>query len=801
MREEQFRQRIMATFKVEAEEYVREILKGVDILEAKLEDHQTVDLAQVEKYYRQFHSLKGAAQAVGFDQVGKICQQAESILSPWKQDVSNANLDELRTIMGLTDKIAGELHIASSTPEANPSLGPGTTSPAASEPVAPPAQAVPSAPTLALAEPAQATPSVPALATAEPANPAASAPAHSAAASSANSAASPASDSSSTGIPPSKTAATAQESSSSGDVSKVHLSHLMSIGTNKAAETIRISSVKLDALLRRGEQLVLARINSMQRYKEARSLLTEMLELRQNFNASHLSEQEQSSEEGHRFADQTFRLMNNLHRLVRNLASDYHELDSQLTALLEEVKRARLAPVRPLLEELEIAARRIARQLGKKVRISIYGEELELDRSIMEALKDPLIHLVRNALDHGLESPEERLQANKPVEGHLTIGIRTHGTSTTEFVVADDGQGIQTEEVIEAAKRQGLIADGVEADTLDLIFSSGVSTRKQVSSISGRGLGMAIVRDKVEALKGSVRVKTHMGEGTTFELSMPTSFATFNGLLITEFGRQLVVPLNGIEAVAHFRSSDTRSVEGSQVVKFRDNIIPLSRLGKLIGIPEPPGHEYSDPCQAIIVTAGGRKAAFLLDEVQGVHEVLTRDLGPQLRKLRYIIGACMIGYQNVVPVLNVADLLTFVRGGNMGRLLPNNRELHHVLVVDDSLTTRTLMAELLENAGYLVTKAVDGLQAWEFLQADNYELLVSDVDMPGITGFDLTSKIRASRDLHNLPVILCTGKEKNEEKQRGLMLGASAYLLKSQFDEGVLLETVESLIGSAHSEE
>lgn len=190
-----------------------------------------------------------------------------------------------------------------------------------------------------------------------------------------------------------------------------------------------------------------------------------------------------------------------------------------------------------MLEELEIAARRITRQLAKKVRITITGGDLELDRSIIEVLKVPLLHLVRNALDHGLESSEERLSLHKSQEGHLNLKVTSLGTGMMEFVISDDGRGIQTEKVLTAAKQQGLISEGSEADSLDLIFTSGISTSSQVTELSGRGLGMAIVREKVEMLKGSVRVKTKIGEGTSFILSIPTSLATFEGLLIAVLTR------------------------------------------------------------------------------------------------------------------------------------------------------------------------------------------------------------------------------------------------------------------------
>jgi len=559
-------------------------------------------------------------------------------------------------------------------------------------------------------------------------------------------------------------------------------------------ETLRIASEKLDSLLRRGEQLVLARLNSRQRWNEARELAAMLEQFRRLVDEQAATPDPRAATMAGR--DELRRLTANLQRHVRNLAADHHELDAQLGALLGEVKSARLAPVRPLLEELEMAARRIARQLGKKVRISVRGGELELDRHIMEALKDPLIHLVRNALDHGLERTEQRRSFGKAEEGRLRLEVNSRGTGVMEFRVSDDGRGIQTAEVMEAARKQGLLAEGVDVDSLDLIFSSGLSTRSEVSDLSGRGLGMAIVRERVESMKGTIRVQTQVGEGTTFILSMPTSLATFDGLLVQERGRFLVFPLAGVEAVTRVHSKDIRSVEGSQVILFRGSLAPVSRLGQILDIPEVPGESQPDPAPGVVVSAGGRKATFLVDQVFGSHEVLSRDLGPQLRRARYISGACMIGYQQVVPVLNVADLLTFLRGS--GRVTPTSAaaRIPNLLAVDDSITTRTLMRGLLEAGGYRVRAAADGSQAWELLQHEDFDLVVSDVDMPGMTGFDLTVKIRSHPRLSRLPVILVTGQERPQDRQRGLELGANAYILKSRFEEGILMDTVERLVGT-----
>lgn len=758
-REEQFRQRLMATFRAEAEEHVQGIVQGLASVESSLEEGTPVQADQLEPVYRQFHSLKGASQAVGLDDVGRLCQAAESVLSTWKSDPTKANHDEAVYILEMAVQAANILEIPipvglelSESPPSSESPTPAGT---ATQPPSPPP--VPAAPPLRTASAAASPPTLP--------NP--------------------------QEMPPPLSIPDKPASEREEFLREAAPPPLMA--PRGGSETLRIASEKLDSLLRRGEQLVLARLNSLQRWNEAREMENQLEQFRRHWDDHEPSPAPRPDAD----REELRRIMAGLQRHVRNLAADHHELDAQLGVLLDEVKSARLAPVRPLLEELEMAARRIARQLGKKVRISTHGGELELDRNIMEVLKDPLIHLVRNALDHGLERSDERRAANKPEEGRLQLGVTSRGTGVMEFRVADDGRGIQTVEVLEAARQQGLIAEGVDMDSLDLIFSSGLSTRSEVSDLSGRGLGMAIVRERVELIKGTVRVQTQIGEGTTFILSMPTSLATFDGLLVRERGRFLVFPLAGVEAVARVYAREIRSVEGSQVILFRGVLAPISRLGQVLEIPVVPGETQPDPTPAVVVSAGGRKACFLVDEIFGSQEVLSRDLGPQLRRVRYTSGACMIGYRQVVPVLNVTDLLTFVRGGARAGPTTTTARIPNLLAVDDSITTRTLMRGLLEAGGYRVRAAADGMQAWELLQHEDFDLVVSDVDMPGMTGFDLTTRIRNHPRLGRLPVILVTGQERPEDRQRGLELGANAYILKSRFDEGILMNTVEKLVGSA----
>lgn len=746
-REEQFRRRLLATFQVEAEDHIKGILAGLSAIESALDEGPLPSPALIEPVFRQFHSLKGASQAIGFDNVGKICQASENILSTWKKLPSKTNKAELSSIIESALSAASELNIDL----------------AASAVVASP---------LTNQKPLLDSPSIKAAADVSSTDPALSVPSL---------------KNKPSGNLPNKNASAEALTSKNIDSLSV------STAPNNKQETIRINADKLDLLLRRGEQLVLARLNSKQRWNEAQKLLNNSV------LANRLLQDIADKAEDNPFlthlAEDMRSIIGALQRHARNLGADYRELNNQLQSLLNEVKGARLAPVRPLLEELEIAARRIARQLAKKVRITIVGGDLELDRSIMESLKVPLLHLVRNALDHGLESTEERNAMHKRQEGHLNISVISRGTGMMEFSVTDDGRGIQTDEVLAAAKQQGLISGDSEADSLDLIFTSGISTSSKVTELSGRGLGMAIVREKVEALKGSIRVKTKIGQGTSFILSVPTSLATFEGLLVKEQGRFLVFPLSGVEAAAKIKLEDVFTIEGSQVIRFRDHVLPITRLGQLLNLPQLQSETVKNSWPTVIVIAGGRRLALMVDEIFGVQEVVSRDLGPQLKKVRFVMGACMVGYHQIVPVLNVSDLLTNMRGNIRSVSQAESSHIPTILIADDSITTRTLIRGLLEAAGFIVRAAADGSQAWEMLQNEKFDLLISDVDMPGITGFDLSIKVRSNSRLSKIPIILITGQEKIEDRQRGLKLGANAYIEKSSFDKGLLLETVTRFLG------
>jgi two-component system chemotaxis sensor kinase CheA len=465
------------------------------------------------------------------------------------------------------------------------------------------------------------------------------------------------------------------------------------------------------------------------------------------------------------------------------------------------MKQTLMLPFVSLLESFPKIVRDLTRDSGKEADLQIDGATVEIDRRILEQIKDPLIHLVRNAIDHGIETPAEREAAGKPARGRIAIDIAPREGNRIEVVLTDDGRGVDLSQVREAALKMGTLAPELagtlgERETLELMFESGLSTSPILTDVSGRGLGLAIVREKVEKLDGRVKVELPPGGGTRFRILLPATLATFRGLLVADCGRQFVLPSRNVERVTRVSPAVVRTVENRETIVLDGAAVSLVRLGPVLGVKavRPPNADY---LPIVVLAFSGRRIAFVVDDVIGDQEVLVKGLGPQLRRVPNIAGVTLIGAGKVVPVLNIADLMkSAVYAGTPLAAAESPREVvrRSLLVAEDSITSRTLLKNILETAGYDVTVAVDGLDALTILQGGKFDLVVSDVEMPRMDGFDLTTRIRADQRLAATPVVLVTALDSRAHKERGIDVGANAYIVKSTFDQGGLLDTIRRLI-------
>jgi two-component system chemotaxis sensor kinase CheA len=462
-----------------------------------------------------------------------------------------------------------------------------------------------------------------------------------------------------------------------------------------------------------------------------------------------------------------------------------------------------MLPFSSLLEIFPKLVRDLSREQGKEVAWVSQGEEVQTDRRILQEMKDPLNHLVRNCIDHGIEKPPERRHKNKPSRGTVTVAISQRDGNKIEIVVSDDGAGIDVVKVRGAANKLGLVSaeeDLTEQQMRALIFQSGVSTSPLITDISGRGLGLAIVREKVEKLGGAVSMEIPPETGTTFRIVLPQTLATFRGVLVRLDEHHFVLPTAQVERVVMVSKEEIRTVENREAIECNGQAVSLVRLESVLELPHPTNDmERAKKSPAIILSSAGKRIAFWVDEISAEQEVLVKRLGPQLLRVRNIAGATVLGTGRVVPILNVPDLMKSavrlspkpMRGSDV---LTETVRRRSILVAEDSITARTLLKSILESAGYTVKTAVDGLDAFTALRTEEFDLVVSDVDMPRMNGFDLTAKVRADKQLAEVPVVLVTALESRRDRERGIDVGANAYIVKSSFDQSNLLEIIRRLI-------
>jgi two-component system chemotaxis sensor kinase CheA len=472
--------------------------------------------------------------------------------------------------------------------------------------------------------------------------------------------------------------------------------------------------------------------------------------------------------------------------------------------LLENSKRLLMLPLATLGPLLAKLVRDLCRDQGKEAELTIHGEEVTIDKRILEQLKDPLIHLLRNCIDHGIETPEQRRRAGKPPRAAITLTVSPTSSNQVEISLSDDGAGIDIEKVKAAAGKRGLAIPASadqhgESAALALVFETAVSTSPMITQISGRGLGLAIVREKTEKLGGRVAIESRRGFGTAIRMTLPLTMATFRGVLVESAQRLFIVPTAQVERVTRFKPQDVQTVEGRRTLEFNANAVSLVDLAEVLQLPPPQRRPVAPPATPVLILgAGEQRVAFAVDAVLDEREVLVKTFAKPLSRVRNIAGATVLGSGEVAPILNVSDLLKSARTAGAAQRAPlasapEQRPTKKILVVEDSITSRTLLKGMLESAGYEVKTAVDGIDAFTALRAERFDLVVSDVEMPRMNGFDLTARIRADRAFAELPVVLVTALESREDRERGIDVGANAYLVKSSLDQSNLLEALRRL--------
>ncbi len=778
-----FMKKLLATFGVEAGEHIQAISRGLVDLEKTSSPEKQTEITEV--IFREAHSLKGAARAVNMTRIEASCQALEGVFSDLKRRVLNLSPSLFDKLHSIVDALQ---ELVSAQTEPTPAQVSRITELIGDLENRPDNDLAGSKP----------RPSPRGVENSDGQN-------------------------SITRIPGTEPATAKMPALSP------------SAANSSPSETVRISTTRLTSLLLQSEELRSPKLTSMQRVAEFRAIhetltawgrqrakcrldvrrIQHYLEKqdRDNRTDGHLGGHDEINSGIARVLAFLERNDNNLGWLENKVAKvakaaeqDHRTLASIVDALAEDMREVLLLPCSRLFESFPKIVRDLSRDSDKQADLAIEGGEIEVDRRILEEMKDPLIHLLRNCIDHGIENVDERERKKKPVRATVTVAATPKPSDKVEIVVSDDGAGIDAGKVRAAALKLGVVrrekvADMSDEEICSLIFQSGVSTSPIITDLSGRGLGLAIVREKVEKLGGSLSVETHSGIGTTFRILLPLTLATFRGILVRADELFFVLPTNHVERVLRMGQEEIKTVENRETIEFEGQAVSLVRLRDALKLPAKNGASSStDKLYAVVLHSAEKRIAFSVDQILGEQEVLVKRLGPHFVGLRNVMGATVLGTGEVVPILNVPELMESAAKANTfaphhATVTEKNRaESKSVLIAEDSITARTLLKTIVESGGYRVKTAVDGLDALAALKTEPFDLVVSDVEMPRMSGFDLTAKIRADEKLSHLPIVLVTALGSREDRERGIDVGANAYIVKSSFDHGNLLEAIRRLV-------
>lgn len=739
---------------------------------------------QVEPLMRAAHSVKGAARIVGLslavelahamEDVLEACRQGRLPLSSWHIDILLAGNDIFANLSRLSpENIPASLAAQTAgIAELRGLLARSLTDPA--EP-APPASGEPAP---VVAEPVAA----PLAANAPAASDKAPAPA------------------------PATPPAAANAGDASGDsvvrITAANLNRLMGLAGECLVEARTLTSMNEDFLrLKTGQNALSSRLTSLR--EAVQSALLPGIPSERNGGSL-------QSDCGGRLVEAMDILgdsRNVLTRTMERFDQFSRRLETLADRLYNEVIDSRMRPFSDGLRGFPRMIRDLAKDLGKRIKFTVEGESTKVDREILERLEAPLTHLLRNAVDHGLEAPEERARGGKPETGALTVSAR-HFAGMLSIAVKDDGRGLDPERIRKKVVEKGLASPEMAADLsnvelMDFLFLPGFSTAGKVTEISGRGVGLDVVHSMVREVGGQCRAESRPGEGMSFFLRLPLTLSVARTLLVDIAGEAYAVPLTRIDRIITPDKDEIKNLEGRQYCVFEDDNIGLAPAWRVLGANEPDGKEIGPELSVIVISDRMNRFGMVVEKFLGERDLVVKPLDPRLGKIPCVSAAAVMEDGSPVLILDVDDMVRAVDNLlNRGRLdrvgethTREDRRTKRILVVDDSLTVRETERRLLSNRGYLTEVAVDGMDGLNALRGGDFDLLVTDVDMPRLNGVELTKRIRADARLAALPVMIVSYKDREEDRLRGLDAGANYYLTKGSFQDEGLLQAVADLIG------
>ena len=498
------------------------------------------------------------------------------------------------------------------------------------------------------------------------------------------------------------------------------------------------------------------------------------------------------------------RLSEKLNSSLKNYSLD---AGNHIRGAYDSVISLRTLPISTIFDSYPRFVYKVSEELGKKVHLVIEGKENEIDKNIIEALSEVFMHMARNAVDHGIETPQERINAGKNEVGRLSI-ICSRESGSMKIVISDDGRGLNLEKIKAKAIKEGLVPHGAEEtltkeELTNFIFQSGFSTSGGVSSISGRGVGMNVVRDTVENLKGSITVESNPGEGTSFTIMVPLSIAALMGFPVECGGMKFIIPSTFVDNILLINREDIITIVDRPEIKYNDRIIKLYYLSQILQIKTNSVNSM-DSIFVVIIRSYEEVAALAVDNIDSMRSVILKTMPSFLEKMNVFSGIVLNEDYEMLSVLHIPAILKYAKRIKTIDIKKRNIEFEKlrktILVVDDSLPTREIEKEILQSEGFMVDTAGDGAQAFKAAKSKRYDLICTDLNMPVMDGFMLIENLKKHDELSSIPVIVISSKEDEEDQKRAHRLGASKYIVKNSFNNHNLIEAVHSLIGSLHSE-
>ncbi|MBU0676225.1 MAG: hybrid sensor histidine kinase/response regulator [Proteobacteria bacterium] len=573
------------------------------------------------------------------------------------------------------------------------------------------------------------------------------------------------------------------------------LKHSESIKVN---ETIRVGVEKLSELIRLASEITSRHSRAKQSYLEVHQA-AKHLEL--------LAEKLSPGDGGHSTeivastGMELGQMAKALKKISTSIKDDFVIQNLLIRDLQERSLQLRMLPLSTIFDTFHRSVREIVESFEKEVSLSIVGGDIEMDKKIIEKLGDPLTHMLRNAVDHGLESPEERQRAGKPARGKINLSACYEGGKVL-IVLEDDGHGLVLDKIKAKALKSGLVGqDSLEAMSVselqNLIFRPGFSTSSIITDISGRGVGMDVVRKNiVDDLKGSISIESIDGQGTTFQLRLPMTLAIMHVVMVEVGGSIFALPDNYINEILRVKTSGIIEVFDKMAVNIREELVPVETLHSILGLP---GHSeiHGDDLLLLIVKVGAERLGLIVDAIIDEEDMVIKSLPKHMNDNKIVSGVILTGRDQVVNVLNVPSIFLAAKEVKSALARPERAEVAReikVLVVDDSVNTREIEKSILEAYGYQVTLAGDGVEALEKARKVKYDIIITDVEMPKMDGFTLTETLRADEVYKDTPIMLLTSRDKDEDKRRGIQVGANAYILKGDFEQSNLISTIENLL-------